>query len=126
MSESTRLLLVCGAILAGIGVLLGAFGAHGLKKTMSTEMMEIYKTAVDYHFIHALGILLAGLFMLHYPESRALLWAGISFIVGIIVFSGSLYGLSLTEIRKLGMITPFGGLAFIVGWFLMAWGLYQS
>ena len=126
MNESTRILLVSGAVLAGLGVVLGAFGAHGLKKTMSSEMMEIYQTAVDYHFIHALGILLAGLFLLHYPDSKILLWAGISFIIGIVLFSGSLYGLSLTEFRKLGMITPVGGLAFIIGWFLMAYTFFRA
>lgn len=126
MNEGTKILLVSGAILAGMGVLLGAFGAHGLKKTMSMEMMEIYKTAVDYHFIHAIGILLTGLFLLHYPDSKILLWAGISFIIGIVLFSGSLYGLSLTEFRKLGMITPVGGLAFIIGWFLMAYAFFRA
>ncbi|HEY5733210.1 MAG TPA: DUF423 domain-containing protein [Gammaproteobacteria bacterium] len=126
MSESTKILLVSGALFAALAVMLGAFGAHGLKKSLSSEMMEVFQTAVDYHFIHALGILLTGLFMLHIPESKPLLWAGISFIAGIILFSGSLYGLSLSEIRKLGMITPIGGLAFIVGWLLMAYGLYRS
>jgi uncharacterized membrane protein YgdD (TMEM256/DUF423 family) len=126
MSETTKLLLVCGAILAALAVVLGAFGAHGLKKTLSSEMMDVYKTAVDYHFVHALGILLAGLFLLHYPDSNTLLWAGISFIIGVVLFSGSLYGLSLTEIRKLGMVTPLGGVAFIIGWILMAYGLYRT
>jgi uncharacterized membrane protein YgdD (TMEM256/DUF423 family) len=126
MSETTKLLLVCGAILAGLAVILGAFGAHGLKKTLSGEMMEVYKTAVDYHFLHAFGMLLAGMFLLHYPESKTLLWAGISFLIGILLFSGSLYGLSLTEIRKLGMITPLGGVAFIIGWILMAYGMYRT
>ena len=126
MNEHTRLLLVTGALLAALAVILGAFGAHGLKKTLSEEMLVVYKTAVDYHFIHALGMLLAGLFLLHYPGSRTILFAGICLFIGIIVFSGSLYALSLTEIRKLGMITPLGGLAFIVGWVMLAYGLYKS
>ena len=126
MNVHTKLLLVSGAVLAALAVMLGAFGAHGLKKTLSEEMLVVYKTAVDYHFIHALGILLSGLFLLHYPESRNILIAGICMIIGIFVFSGSLYALSLTEFRKLGMITPLGGMAFIIGWLMLAYGLYKS
>ena len=126
MNESTKLILISGALLAALAVILGAFGAHGLKKTLSEEMMVVYKTAVDYHFIHALGILLIGLLHHHHPDSRLILWAGVSLIIGILLFSGSLYVLSITEIKKLGMITPFGGLAFIIGWLLLAIGIYKS
>ena len=126
MNDSTKLILISGALFAALAVMLGAFGAHGLKKSLSDEMMVFYKTGVDCHFIHALGILLIGLLHHQYPESRLMLFAGISLIVGIILFSGSLYVLSMTEIKKLGMITPLGGLAFIIGWLLMAIGIYKS
>ena len=126
MSESTKLILITGALLAALAVILGTFGAHGLKKTLSEEMLVVYKTAVDYHFIHAMGILLIGLLHHHHPESRLMLWASVSLFIGIIVFSGSLYALSITEIKKLGMITPLGGLAFIIGWFLLALGIYKT
>jgi len=126
MNESVKLLLISGAVLAALAVVFGAFGAHGLKKSLSEEMMVVYKTAVDYHFIHALGLLLIGILHQQYPESRQMLWAGISLIIGILLFSGSLYVLSMTEIKKLGMVTPFGGLAFIIGWLLLAIGIYKS
>lgn len=126
MNESTKLILISGALLAALAVILGAFGAHGLKKTLSEEMLVVYKTAVDYHFIHALGILLIGLLHHHHPDSRLIFWAGVSLIIGIVVFSGSLYTLSITEIKKLGMITPLGGLAFITGWVLLAIGVYKT
>jgi uncharacterized membrane protein YgdD (TMEM256/DUF423 family) len=126
MNESTKLILISGALLAALAVILGAFGAHGLKKTLSEEMLVVYKTAVDYHFIHALGILLIGLLHHYHPESRLMLWAAVSLFIGILVFSGSLYTLSITEIKKLGMITPLGGLAFITGWVLLAIGVYKT
>ena len=126
MSESTKLILISGALLAAMAVILGAFGAHGLKKSLSDEMLVVYKTAVDYHFIHALGILLIGFLHQQYPETRLFIWSGVSLIIGILLFSGSLYVLSITEIKKLGMITPFGGLAFIIGWLLLAFGIYKS
>jgi len=126
MNDSTRYLLIGGSLFAALAVILGAFGAHGLKKVLTEEMMIVYNTAVDYHFIHALGILLVGLLHQHYPESRFMLWAGVSLLVGILLFSGSLYVMSITEIKKLGMITPLGGLAFIIGWLLFAIGVYKA
>jgi len=126
MSENAKYLLIAGAIFAALAVILGAFGAHGLKKSLSEEMMVVYKTAVDYHFIHAIGLLLIGLLYQQYPESRLMLWAGLSLILGILLFSGSLYIMSITELKKLGMITPLGGLAFIIGWLLLAIGVYRA
>lgn len=126
MNETTKLILISGTLLAALAVVLGAFGAHGLKKSLGDEMMVVYKTAVDYHFIHALGLLLIGILHQQYPESRQILWAGISLTIGILLFSGSLYALSITEIKKLGMVTPLGGLAFIIGWLLLAIGIYKS
>jgi uncharacterized membrane protein YgdD (TMEM256/DUF423 family) len=125
MDDNARYIIIAAALLAMLAVILGAFGAHALKKTLTDDMLTVYNTAVDYHFIHALGVLLIGILLSQYPESSWLLAAAITLIIGMIVFSGSLYALSLTGIRTLGMITPLGGLAFIIGWLLMAVGVYR-
>ena len=110
--------------LGGVGMLLavalGAFGAHALKKTLAPDLMAVYQTAVNYHVYHALGLLAVGLLALHLPESALLRWAGILLAVGVLLFSGSLYALSLSGIRWLGAITPFGGIAFMIAWLLLA------
>ncbi len=101
-----------------LAVALGAFGAHALRNTLSTSMMEVYKTANLYHFIHALGLfVIAWLSTINSDPKIA--WAGVFLIAGIILFSGSLYMLSLTGVRWLGAITPFGGLSFLAGWLLL-------
>lgn len=103
-----------------LAVAMGAFGAHALKKMLPPDLLAVYQTAVNYHVYHALGLLAVGLLALHLPESALLRWAGILLAVGVLVFSGSLYALSLSGIRKLGAITPFGGVALIAGWLLLA------
>ncbi|TNF92185.1 MAG: DUF423 domain-containing protein [Gammaproteobacteria bacterium] len=125
MNDAARYILITGALLAMLAVILGAFGAHALKKTLTDDMLTVYKTAVDYHFIHALGIILIGILIKQNPESTLLFASAVSLIIGVVVFSGSLYALSLTETRILGMITPLGGLAFIIGWLLMAVGIFR-
>lgn len=100
-------------------VILGAFGAHALRPQISPERMAIYHTAVFYHAIHALGLFVLSWLSRHTATS----WpakASFLFIAGIILFSGSLYGLAVTQIKILGMITPFGGLCFILGWVFTA------
>ena len=103
----------CGALLA---VLLGAFGAHVLKGSLTAEQIVIYQTAFQYHFYHALGLLVIALLMLHFPTSLLLQWSGWLMVVGIGLFSGSLYLLSISGISWLGAITPFGGTAFLIAW----------
>ncbi len=111
-------ILFSAAILAGVGVVLGAFGAHGLKQVLSPELLEVWHTAVTYQMWHALGLgLIASLRM----DSPTLQWSARLMISGILLFSGSLYLLALTGIQALGMITPFGGLAFVAAWGLLAW-----
>jgi uncharacterized membrane protein YgdD (TMEM256/DUF423 family) len=102
-----------------VGVILGAFGAHGLKGRLSPEALEIYKTAVLYHFIHAIGLFVVWFAAAQAGPSRSLALAGVLFTAGILVFSGSLYILSVTGLRWLGAITPLGGIAFILGWFIL-------
>ncbi|HAH24580.1 MAG TPA: DUF423 domain-containing protein [Prolixibacteraceae bacterium] len=112
-------ILFTGAVLMALGVLLGAFGAHALKAQLSPEMLGVYKTAVEYQFYHSLGLLLVGLIGYHL-QSKWLKWSGILLFVGVVLFCGSLYALSLTGIKTLGVITPFGGLSFVAGWICLA------
>lgn len=114
-----KLFASAGSINALIAVLLGAFGAHALKNRLTTEMMEIFQTGVQYHFYHALGLLAVGIIALHLPESGWLKASGWLMLAGIVIFSGSLYVLSVTGIKWLGAITPIGGTAFIVAWILL-------
>lgn len=120
-----RFFLAIGALLAGVAVAAGAFGAHGLEGRVSPDRLETFRTAVAYQMYHALGLLIVG-------WAAAQGWgpmihaAGYCFVAGILVFSGSLYVLVLTDTSWLGAITPFGGVAFIVGWLLLAWGILQS
>jgi uncharacterized membrane protein YgdD (TMEM256/DUF423 family) len=116
---------IVGGLNALLAVVLGAFGAHGLKPRLSSEMLTVYHTGVDYHMWHALGLVLVGLLGAHYTGSALLAWAGWLMLAGILLFSGSLYLLSVTGIRWLGAITPFGGLAFIIAWALLVIALWR-
>ena len=118
MSLTTKLFLSLGAINALLVVLLGAFGAHALKARLSQEMMAVYQTGIQYHFYHAVGLLIVGLVATQIPVTGWLKWSGWLMLAGIIIFSGSLYTLSLSGIRGFGAITPIGGVAFIIAWAL--------
>jgi len=123
---SAKWMIVAAAINGFLAVSLGAFGAHGLKARLAEDMLAIYQTGVQYHMYHALALGLVGLLALRFPQSGALSWSGTTFLLGILVFSGSLYVLSLSGIRWLGAITPLGGLAFLVGWLLLAYGAAKA
>jgi uncharacterized membrane protein YgdD (TMEM256/DUF423 family) len=116
---------VTGAILSGLGVALGAFGAHGLKERVAPDLLTVFETGVRYHMYHALALLAVGWAVSRNPLG-ILNAAGVLFVVGIVLFSGSLYVMTLTGARWLGAITPLGGLAFLVGWTLLAWGASRS
>lgn len=118
MPLPAKLGLILGGAAMLLAVAMGAFGAHGLKKVLAPELMAIYETAVHYHFYHALGLLAVGFAMLHLPSAALLRWSGILMFAGLVLFSGSLYALSLTGIKWLGAITPVGGLAFMSAWLL--------
>ena len=108
-----------GAIAGAIGVLLGAFGAHGLKSRVDPDLLAVFETGVRYHMYHALALLAVGWAATRWPGA----WVSASgwlFLIGIVVFSGSLYMMTLTGARWLGAITPLGGLAFISGWVALA------
>ncbi|GAB5518303.1 MAG: DUF423 domain-containing protein [Rhodothermales bacterium] len=115
---SARSLFSLAALLAGLAVALGAFGAHGLE--VSPERLATYKTAAQYHLVHALALLLLAMAIAHNWDAR-LRWAAYGFLAGLALFSGSLYVLVLTDTPWLGAVAPLGGTAFIVGWTLTAW-----
>ena len=120
MTPLAKIFLALGSIGMLLAVALGAFGAHALKKTLAPELMAVYETAVNYHVVHALGLLAVGLLASHLPESGTLRWAGILMAAGLLLFSGSLYALSLSGIRGLGVLTPVGGVALLAAWLLLA------
>lgn len=111
-----HLFLKFSALSGLLAVALGAFGAHALKNRLDEYAQGVYQTAVLYQFVHTLALLACALLMLFASKSQALTVAGMAFMLGIVIFSGSLYGLSLSGVRILGAITPIGGLAFIIGW----------
>lgn len=113
--------LIIGSLNMALAIALGAFGAHGLEGRLSERMMQNWQTGAHYHLIHGLGILIIGLILAVFKSQPTTLLsvAGWLLFVGIIFFSGSLYVMALTGITKLGMITPLGGISFIVGWILV-------
>lgn len=122
---NARTSVVVGGILAALGVAAGAFGAHALKETLSPVLSQTFNTAARYHLIHAVGMVCAGVVANAWP-SRCHRLAAVSFFLGVVLFSGSLYALALSGVRLLGVITPFGGFFFIAGWSLLVIGVIQS
>lgn len=112
-------IFVTAAISGMLAVALGAFGAHILKKMITPDMLEVYKTGVQYHFYHTFALLATGI-LLYLKPSKSLKTAAYLFIAGIVLFSGSLYALAITGIKALGIITPFGGVAWLIAWLLLA------
>lgn len=118
--------IIIGAILNALAVIIGAFGAHGLKDVLAKYAMENnFETGNKYHFYHAFAILLCGIVSKQF-EGVHLNWAVIFFTIGIVLFSGSLYLMGITGIRKLGAITPIGGLCFIIGWVILTFAVIRS
>lgn len=114
-----------GAIVAALGVALGAFGAHGLKATLSADMLANFETGVRYQMYHALALLAVALAYARWSQPFISV-SGWLFVVGIAIFSGSLYLLSITGMRWLGAITPVGGVAFIAGWVCLVIGVARA
>ena len=115
-----QLFLLIGAIAGFIGVALGAFGAHGLRTRLSPDMLAVFETGVRYQMYHALALLLTAAAIGRIGDARLIVIAGWFFVAGIVLFSGSLYALTLTGVSMLGAITPIGGLAFLAGWACVA------
>lgn len=134
MHKHPACFIVIGAIAAMLAVLLGAFGAHGLRNLVSPVELATYHTGVEYHFYAAFGLIVIGLLESRHTGGMAaptgrdlgLAWAGWLMLAGIVLFSGSLYALTLTGMRSLGMVTPLGGVAFIVAWALLARSAWRS
>lgn len=111
--------IVIGAINAFLAVALGAFGAHGLEGRVEQKYLDIWKTGVTYQMFHATGLLIVGVLLGKLPANTLLPWSGWMMLIGIILFSGSLYVMTLTKISILGAITPLGGVSFLVAWILI-------
>jgi uncharacterized membrane protein YgdD (TMEM256/DUF423 family) len=126
MTDATRLFTTLGASAMALAVVLGAFGAHALKARFTSEQLDVWDTAVQYHVYHALGLfVVAGL--CHLLQDAAMVrLAGWVMVLGIVVFSGSLYVLTISGVRWLGAITPLGGVALIAAWLMLAWGTWRG
>ncbi len=120
-----RTFLVLGAVLAGLAVALGAFAAHGLASRVTPERLQTFETGVRYQMYHALALLLIG-WLLHRLGMPGLSVAGWCFLAGIVLFSGSLYVLVLSDTSWPGMLAPLGGTAFLLGWGVLAWSLWRA
>ncbi len=120
-----NVIISLGSFNAALAIALGAFAAHGLQEHLDERSIQVFNTAADFHFWHALGLVLVGLIARDAPGNRYSLIAGLM-LVGILLFCGSLYLLGTTGINWLGMITPFGGLAFIFSWIWLSWILFTN
>lgn len=121
----TKIILTSASALLALAVIIGAFGAHALRAKLSIEMLQVYKTGVEYHFYHALGLLIIGILSFHI-SSNALGWSALFIGIGVILFSGSLYLLAITGVKWFGAITPIGGMSFIAGWILLLLAVWKN
>ncbi len=121
-----RIWLTLGAVYGLSTVTLGAFGAHGLRGRVADDLLVTWGTGADYLGMHALALLACGLLALHVPGSRLIGAAGWCFVVGSLLFSGSLFALVLSGVRGLGAVTPFGGMLLILGWGLLALAAWRN
>lgn len=121
----TRFLIATGAVSAALSVALGAFAAHALKSRLPVEILAVFQTGVQYQFYHSLGLILVGILARLYKGSTLLTASGLLMLAGTLLFSGSLYIISTTGLRSIGIITPIGGIAFIVAWLMLAVGIWR-
>ena len=119
-----KLYIITGSVFAALAILFGAFGSHALKEKLTLEQLEIYDIATRYLMFHALGIFAIGILGYQGP-SEVLTWPLLIMVFGILIFSGSLYLISLAGYKKLGMVTPIGGLALIISWLMVAYNIYK-
>ncbi len=122
----TKFLLLGGCISAFFAVILGAFGAHGLEKLLDSHTMAAYETGVRYQFYHSFALISSGILSAMWPDNKGIRVAGIGFLLGIIIFSGSLYLYTFTGMKSFGMMTPVGGIFFIVAWLLLIGSLWKQ
>ena len=119
-----KLYIITGSVFAALAILFGAFGSHALKEKLTPDQLEIYDIATRYLMFHALGIFAIGILGYQVP-SEVLIWPLLIMVFGIFIFSGSLYLISLAGYKKLGMVTPIGGLALIISWLMVAYNIYK-
>ena len=117
--------MVSGAIAGALAVGLGAFGAHELKDVLAPDRLDVFQTGVHYLVIHAIVLFITGWFA-HGRTEKMLLRAGLFILIGMVLFSGSLIVLAISNVRFLGAVAPFGGLSFITGWLLLGWGAWRA
>jgi uncharacterized membrane protein YgdD (TMEM256/DUF423 family) len=120
-----KLFFIAGAVSAFVGVAAGAFGAHALKSRLGADLMAVFEVGVRYQMYHAFALIATAWAMSRWPGSAASA-AGVLFLIGTVLFSGSLYLLSLTGVRWLGAITPLGGLAWLVAWGCLVWAVAKG
>jgi len=122
-----KLFIAAGSFNASLCIILGAFAAHALKAKLAAQSLTTFQTGVQYHFYHSLGLILLGLVMLQSQSTGGMLkYAGFFMLAGIVLFSGSLYGLSMSSWKWLGPVTPLGGVSFIIAWLLLGIGVVRS
>ena len=126
-----RTALILGILFAGLGIVIGAFGAHALKPLLSESQLQVFETGVRYQMYHSFALLAAGILYSAFP-ARPIKLASTFFLIGILLFSGSLYAMTLLNINGqvglggLGILTPIGGLFFILGWLMLLWAVFKK
>ena len=126
LNLTAKLFLLLGSVNAALAVILGAFGAHALKARIDEYLLKVFHTGVEYHFYHALGLILIGIIAMNIPVNAWIKSSGWMMFAGIVLFSGSLYLLSILNLRWLGMITPIGGLLFILSWLSLSIAIFKN
>ena len=126
LNVTARLFLLLGSANAMFAVIIGAFGAHALKARLDESLMKTYQAGVEYHFYHSLGLILIGIIAMNIPANIWLKTSGWMMFIGIILFSGSLYSLSIFNLRWLGIITPFGGMLFVLAWLSLCIAIFKQ
>ncbi|MFT6430628.1 MAG: uncharacterized membrane protein YgdD (TMEM256/DUF423 family) [Halopseudomonas sp.] len=121
-----KLLLLLASFSGFTGVALGAFAAHGLRDRLPDNLLSAFQTGVQYQLVHTMALIGIALLLLRWPESTLFRFSGGLFVLGMLLFSGSLYALALTGIDKLGIITPFGGVTFLLGWLCLGLGVWRQ
>lgn len=120
-----KTIAICAGIGGFLGVAFGAFGAHAIRDYVDPHLLSVWQTAVQYHLFHCLVLLVVVAMAVQQPDNRSLRVAGGLFVAGTVLFSGSLYGLVLSGIKLLGMVTPIGGVLLLAGWLVLSFGLVK-
>ncbi|XPV69699.1 MAG: DUF423 domain-containing protein [Halarcobacter sp.] len=126
LNKNVKLFLTIASIMMGLAVAIGAFGAHGLKSLVDESMLKVYQTGVQYQFYNTLGLFAASFIIYLKPDSKKIVIASWLILLGMLIFSFSLYLLVILSMPVLGAITPIGGTLMIIGWILLAYGIYKE